>query len=301
MRAVVVRRFGGPEELQFEELAEPEVASDEVLVEVHAASVNPVDWKFRRGEQGLNCPTPFTPGADMSGVVLRVGSSVHRFKAGDQVWGMTPQFLGCYSEQVVLQESVLDHKPESLSHIEAAAIPGSGLTALQGLIDHGHVEQGMRVLVNGASGGVGTFAVQIAKAHGAEVTAVCSGANRPFAQSLGADHVIDYQTEKLSGFYDLFFDAVGLAAPWRCRGICKGRFVTTLPVGWLSRVLPHPETIEMLVYASSEGLAELRSMVEEGTLKPVIDSTYPFERVVEAHARSEAGHARGKIVLVVRP
>jgi NADPH:quinone reductase-like Zn-dependent oxidoreductase len=323
VKAIVFRRYGGPEALRLEELAAPAPAQGEARVEVRAASLNPLDWRMLRGEPyvmrpgtGWLKPKRIHLGADVAGVVDAVGPGVSGLQPGDAVFGAAER-LGSLAEQVCVPVAALVPKPQALSFEEAAAFPVAGLTAVQGLKDAGGVRPGSRVLINGASGGVGTFAIQVAKAQGARVTAVCSARNAELVRSLGADEVIDYAATdftRAAGAYDLLFDAVGDRPLGELRravkpdgayvliGVPSGRWIA--PLWPLARVsLAAPFAKQKLVFcmsrANQEDLLALKSLVESGKVKPVIDRTCTLEEVPEALRYLESHRARGKVVVRV--
>ncbi len=321
MQAIVTTRYGSPDVLQLKEVARPVVEDDRVLVRVRAASVNPYDWHMLRGlpyivrlGEGLRKPKRTGLGIDVAGQVEAVGKQVTQFQPGDEVFG------GCgnaFAEYVRPREQFLVPKPANLSFEQAAAVPTAGWTALQGLRDHGQLQAGQRVLINGASGGVGTFAVQLAKAFGAEVTGVCSTRNVDLVRSIGADHVIDYTREDFTRQgqrYDLVLDAVGnrsLSAYRRALqprgtlvlvGAPKGRWVGPLAPLLKARILAPFVSQRMVWFLAQQTQADLRvlkELIEAGKVMPVIDRTYPLRETPEAIRYLEAGHARGKVVITV--
>jgi NADPH:quinone reductase-like Zn-dependent oxidoreductase len=313
MQAVVYTKYGSPEVLEVHTLPTPQPKSDEVLIRVRAAAVNPVDFKIRQGQTwfltGFSFPRQL--GADLSGEVAEVGEKVSRFKPGDQVYAMiSPVKGGSYAEYAVAPEKLLARKPSNLSHEEAAAVPLAALTALQGLRDEGRLQAGQRVLINGSSGGVGTFAVQLAKVLGAHVTGVCSTRNLDLTKELGADRVIDYTQQEVTdlpgGSFDLIFDTVGSLPYDKGRLLLtrEGTYVTTQPSpyaytqSFLSRLLPGGRRIRpFLNKPSVRDLQYLTRLLEEEKLRPVIDSVFPLREIRQAHERSESHHAAGKIVL----
>jgi NADPH:quinone reductase-like Zn-dependent oxidoreductase len=325
MRAVVARGHGGPKVLRTEEVERLEPRGRKVLIEVRAAGVNPVDWRLRRGEfRPLSALAPRrVPGRDVAGIVAAVGEEVRGFEVGDKVFAMLDGVSGGgYAEYAVAGEDAVAMMPENLSFEEAAAVPLAGLTAVQAIrdalrevtrnaahaCDTGELVR-RRVLVNGASGGVGTFAVQSARISGAEVSAVCSAGNAGLVKELGADHVIDYEEEDFTRHeerYDLIFDVVGNRSFGRCKGALRpgGVYVTTEPGprNFLSQVLTIPANKKarvVLVRASGQQLSLLKQLFEAGRLRVVLDSVYPLEEAAGAHAHGKTGHARGKIVLRV--
>ena len=325
MRAILARGHGGPKVLRTEEVQRPEARGSKVLIEVRAAGVNPVDWRLRRGElRPLSSLMPrHVPGRDVAGVVAAVGDEVRGFAVGDRVFAMLDGVSGGgYAEYAVAGEEAVAAMPENLSFEEAAAVPLAALTAVQAIrdalrevvrnaphaCDTGELAR-RKVLVNGASGGVGTFAVQFAKISGAEVTAVCSAGSAALAGELGADHVVDYEEEDFArheDWYDVIFDVVGNRSFGACRRALSsaGVYVTTEPgprnfLSQLATMPAHKKARVVLVKPSGEELSLLKQLFEAGRLRVVLDSVYPFEEAAEAHAHGEAGHARGKIVLRV--
>ena len=323
MKAITQRCYGSPEVLRLEQMPRPTPADDELLVKVRAAAVNPLDWHYMRGtpylvrmDRGQGAPTNPRLGVDFAGTVEAVGRNVKRFHPGDDVFGGK---LGAFGEYVTVREDrAVVLKPANLTFEEAAAVPIAALTALQGLRDTGHIKAGQRVLINGASGGVGTYAVQIAKSFGAEVTGVCSTRNVDMVRSLGADHVIDYTREDFTqgeGKYDLVLDNVGNRPFSTIRRVMtpKGIFVVIGsqsdgnwigPLsGAIKAVLYSPfvsqEFSMMLADLTPADLAWLRDQLQAGTLKSVIDRHYTLSEVPQAIAYLEEGHARGKVVITI--
>lgn len=322
MQAIVQSRYGSPDVLTLREVARPEPKDDAVLVRVHGSAVSAGDWVFLTGRprlvrlfSGVRRPRHLNPGHDLAGVVEAVGGAVTRFKPGDAVYGETAG--GAYAEYVCAAEAKLGHKPANLDFAEAAAAPVSGVTAMQGLA-MGASLAGKAVLINGASGGVGSFAVQIAKAMGAEVAAVCHASAVELVRSLGADHVIDYTRDTFTtrhGRYDLMLDVVGNGSLAACRGVLKPGGVYVLvgeqPAGnWLG---PIPRVLRMTVagplmkrkmrmlasVSRTDDLDRLRSMIEAERVRPVVTARYPLAEVAEAMRRYGEGHARGKVVIEI--
>lgn len=322
MKAITYTQYGSPDVLALQDVPKPEPKDGEVLIKIHAASVNALDWHLLTADiflvrfgEGLLKPKRNRLGADLAGRVEAVGGGVIQFQSGDAVYGdIEPYGSGAFAEYVVLPAKALAPKPASLTFAEAAALPVAALTALQGLRDVGKLQAGQRVLINGASGGVGTFAVQIAKAFGAEVTAVCSTRNVAQAQALGADHVIDYtQTDftQSGEQYDLIFAANGyhpLAAYKRALapggvyvmagGKTKQIFDVMLWGWWHSRGGDKKLT-NVMAHASAADMLALNELVATGKLKPVIDRRYPLHQTADALRYLGEGHARGKIVIDV--
>jgi NADPH:quinone reductase-like Zn-dependent oxidoreductase len=323
MKAIVYHCYGSPEVLRLEQIARPVPSDDGVLVRVHAASVNPLDWHYMRGtpfflrlDAGAGVPKEARLGVDFAGTVAAVGRNVKRFKPGDEVFGATS---GAFAEYVSLAESKsLVLKPASVSFEQAAAVPIAAITALQALRDKGAVKPGQRVLINGASGGVGTFAVQIAKALGAEVTGVCSTRNLPMVRTLGADHVIDYSQQdytRSSQHYDLIVDTVSNHSPAENRRVLTAHGSVVIVGGnghgkWFgplmapikalvySRFVPQNFSF-MLAKVTPADLEVLRGLMQAGKVTAVIDRRYTLSETPAALTYLEAGHARGKVVIAV--
>lgn len=316
MKAIVRESYGSPDVLDLREVEKPIVTDDDVLVRVHASSVNVADWIFLTGHPwvvrlaaGLFRPKHPTPGCDVAGRVEAVGRNVTRFQPGDEVFGELES--GGYAEYALAPENRLARKPSNLTFEQAAAVPLAGITALQGLRDTGRIRAGQRVLINGASGAVGTFAVQVAKSFGAEVTAVCSTRNVEMLRSIGADHVSDYEREDFTRTgerYDLIFDLVASRPLADCRRSLTpgGRYVSSAGrLSWLfkvSLVSIFRKQVKAMPMArpTPEDLAVLTELIEAGKVTPVIDRTYELAEVPEALRRQGEGHARGKKVIKVR-
>ena len=324
MKGIMRRCYGPPEVvLGYEDVSKPTPADDEVLVKVHAASVNPLDWHYVEGtpylvriDAGFGKPDNPRLGVDFAGTVEAVGKSVRLFKPGDEVFGGK---FGAFAQYVtVREERAIALKPAGATFEQAASVPIAALTALQALRDKGHVQAGQKVLVNGASGGVGTFAVQIAKSFGAEVTGVCSSKNAELVRSLGADHVVDYTREDFTRGtvqYDLIIDTVSTHSVSDYRRVLSpnGNYVmigstsTGHWFGWLENPLEawirSPFMSQkfgmMLTELNKHDLAVLADLVQSGKVTPVIDRTYKLSEAAEALVYLEKGHARGKVVLTV--
>jgi NADPH:quinone reductase-like Zn-dependent oxidoreductase len=323
MKAVVYRCYGPPEVLKLEEVEKPSVADSSVLVRVHAASVNPLDWHYMRGtpyifrmDAGIGAPKDIRIGTDFAGTVEAVGKDVKRFKVGDEVFGAAD---GAFAQYVTVSEGrAIAVKPSAVSFEQAAALPIAGLTALQALRDQGHLQAGEKVLINGASGGVGTFAVQIAKSLGAEVTGVCSTRNLDRIRSLGADHVVDYTKEDFtqgSVRYNLILDNVGNHSFAEYRRVLAPQGHTVIvggpPGNWigplggflkasfLSPFVKQPQFLTLMAARKQDDLATLTELMQAGKLKPMIDRNYRLEELPAAMAYLEAGHAQGKVVIDV--
>ncbi|SNT63766.1 NADPH:quinone reductase [Streptosporangium subroseum] len=328
MKAFVLRSYGSPDMLDLTDIDRPVPGDDEVLVRVRATSVQPYDWHLMRGEPyisrlmgggpGLRKPKISILGADIAGQVEAVGKAVTEFRPGDEVFAMPKQ--GGFAEYACVREAELAPKPKNLSFEQAAAVPMAAGTALLGLRDEGRIQPGQKVLVNGASGGVGTFAVQIAKALGAEVTGVCSGRNTDMVRSIGADKVIDYTTEDFTQngqHYDLLLDAAGSRSVSACRRVLtpKGTYVVVggpgsrwlQPVGHVvSALATSPFVSQRTTLAdvvrcteTRQNLLTLTELIEDGKITPVIDRGYSFEEIPAAVRYMEEGHASGKVVIAV--
>jgi NADPH:quinone reductase-like Zn-dependent oxidoreductase len=333
MNAIDYHEYGSPDVLELKDIDKPLVKDDEVLVRVHAASVNRLDWHLMRGspyisrlQAGLRKPKDSVLGADVAGQVEAVGKAVTKFQQGDDVFGsLFGQGFGAFAEYVSVSDDFLELKPANLSFEQAAAVPLAALTALQGLRDHGRVAPGHKVLIIGASGGVGTFAVQIAKSFGAEVTGVCSARNVDMVRSIGADHVIDYTQEDFTEGgqrFDLVFETAGSHSPSEIRRVLTSKGTLVLighggsegrwigPVGRLIRALVLSRFVSQRMvsyigkpnYSSGPNdgdLATLKELIEAGKIRPVIDRTYSLSETPEALRYLEEGHARGKVVITV--
>ena len=324
MKAILQRGYGGPEVLQLADVERPAVAPSDVLVRVRAASANPLDWHYMRGEplvmrmaSGLRKPKQESVGVDFAGIVETVGSDVTQFKPGDEVFGGR---TGSFAEYVsVPQEKAIVLKPANVTFEEAAAVPVAAITALQALRDRGHVQPGQSVLINGASGGVGTFAVQIAKAFGADVTGVCSTRNVDLVSEIGADEVIDYTKQDFTAGgqrYDLMIDIAGSKGWSEYKRVLNPKSTFVIVGGtstnrWLGP-LSHSAALGLstlrvsqnvvpffLAQLDKANLTVLQGLLESGKVKPVIDGTYPLSEAGEAVGYIEQGHARGKVVITV--
>jgi len=321
MKAIVYHDYGPPDVLRLEEVPKPVPNDDQVLIKVRAASVNPLDWHYMRGlpyvvrisGAGFFRPKVQRLGVDLAGTVEAVGKNVTQFKPGDEVYGNR---FGAFAEYVRASPKSLALKPANLTFEQAAAVPVAGVTALQALRDSGQLRPGQKVLINGASGGVGTFAVQIAKALGAEVAGVCSGKNAELVRSLGADRVFDYTKEDFTrsgGTYDLIVDMVGNHSLSDCRRVLtpEGRLVIVGNIDKGRFLGPLKGMLEAVVYSRFAGrhfggmmanmnakdLGVLRDLIEAGKVTPAIDRRYRLGEVPEAVRYVERGHARGKVVI----
>ncbi|MGJ3252576.1 MAG: NAD(P)-dependent alcohol dehydrogenase [Elainellaceae cyanobacterium] len=312
MKAVTIDHYGSSDVLNYSDMPDPSLGRDHILVKVHAVSVNPVDWKIREGMLRFipGGAFPRILGSDLAGEVVEVRGQTD-YKPGDEVYGtLSPIKGGGYAQFAAVPIRAIAPKPPTLSYSEAAAIPIAGVTALQALRDKGNIQAGQSVLINGASGGVGTFAVQIAKAMGATVTAVCSQPNFDLVTRLGADHAIDYHQTDFTQEpvrYDIIFDAAGKCTFSDCKSALmpKGVYVTTLPNAdvifhsILSVLWPGQTCKTILVQPNHDDLVVLNQLLDEGKLEVVIDRTYPLSDASEAHRYSETEHATGKIIMTV--
>lgn len=316
MKAILFDRYGSPDVLRLQEVEKPSPKADEVLIKIHAASANPLDWHRMRAEpflvrlsDGLLKPKNPRLGADIAGTVEAIGSSVTEFNVGDAVFGDVG--AGGFAEYVCAKAEKLATKPANLSFEQAAAAPVVGFTALQGLRNTGKIQPGQRVLVNGASGGVGTFAVQMAKAFGAEVSAVCSTRNLELVRGLGADHVIDYTQSDFTRSgqrYDLIFDAIGNRSVADFR-----RVLTAQGIGAIAGFTTLGRLFQIIALGSWGGqkisiftaqpnqrdLLTIREMLETGKVVPVIDRHYPLAETAEAIRYLETSRARGKVIVTI--
>ena len=324
MKAIVYTKYGPPDVLQLKEVEKPTPKDNEVLIKVHAASVNALDWHFLRGEPflvrlmggGLLKPKNKILGADVAGWVEAVGRNVKQFQPGDEVFGdIYSSGLGAFAEYVCVSENALVLKPASTTFEEVAAVPVAAVTALQGLRDKGQIQPGQKVLINGASGGVGTFAVQIAKSFGAEVTGVCSTRNLDMARSIGADQVIDYTQEDFTQNgqrYDLILAANGYHSIFDYKRALSPKGIYVVTGGSMAQVFQGMllgPLISMtgskkmgslgVARANQKDLVFMKELLEAGKVVPVIDRRYPLSEVAEALRYCEEGHAKGKVVITL--
>ncbi len=311
MKAVTISRYGSTDVLEYSEIEKPQITPNQLLVKIQATSVNPVDWKIRQGQiqllSGFNFPIVL--GCDLSGVVLEVGEKVENFEPGDEIYTfINPLVGGAYAEYIAIPANTAALKPKNMNYCQAAAVPVAGLTAFQALLDLGQIRPGQKVLINGASGGVGTFAVQIAKAMKTEVIGVCSSKNITLVESLGANRIIDYNQidfTKESEQYDIIFDAVGKETFSSCENVLKpeGIYISTLPTvenlpsTFITLFVPGKKSKLVLAQPSPRDLIAIRELIEDGLVKSVIDRTYKLAEIAEAHAYSEMGRAVGKLVI----
>jgi NADPH:quinone reductase-like Zn-dependent oxidoreductase len=324
MKAIICTKYGSPDVLHLQEVEKPAPKDDEVLIKIHAASINSRDLRMLRANPffmrlmpgGLFGPKNKILGADFAGRVEAIGCNVKQFTPGDEVFGFMPSATGrgTFAEFVCAKENLMILKPVNLTFEQAAAVPLAAITALQGLRDKGNIQLGQKVLINGASGGVGTFAVQIAKAFGAEVTAVCSTRNLEMARSLGADHVIDYKKEdftKSGQHYDLILvvngyhplsDYLKALKPEGTVAICGGSLITLFQAARNAKKVSRSGGQKIFVVSlkqNQEDLIFIKELLESGKIKPVIDGCYPLSKTPEAFWYFEKVHPRGKIVIRV--
>lgn len=321
MKAIFRTAYGSADILELKEIDKPAPTDNQVLVRVQAAAVNPLDWHVLRGEPflvrlmgfGLLKPKHHILGVDMAGRVEAVGKDVNQFKAGDEVFGSS---MGGFAEYACVREDKLVLKPTAMTFEQAAAVPVAGITALQALRDHGRIKEGHQILINGASGGVGTFAIQIAKALGAKVTGVCSGKNVEMVRSIGADHVIDYTKEDFwanGKQYDLIIDNAAfysIRKPLRVlkeTGIYVGVGGSSSTASVLQSLIFNPliakmkgrKVVSFMADVKRSDLAFLKGLLEAGKILPVIDRKYSLSETPQAIRYVEEGHARGKVVISV--
>ncbi len=326
MKAIVCTKYGSPDVLQLKEIEKPTPKDNEVLIRIYATTVTSEDCAFRKGDSpyasrvfvtgGLLKPKKTILGTQFAGIIETAGKDVRRFKEGDQVFAALGSSLGAYAEYISLPEDgALAIKPANVTHEEAAAVPSGALTALPFLRDKGHIQRGQKVLINGASGSVGTYAVQLAKYFGAKVTGVCSSANLALVKSLGADSVIDYTSEDFTQSgqtYDIIFDTVGKRSFSHCKNSLKPRgiYLTTVPtlaillhMLWTLKIGSKKAVITFTGLRSSsektKDLIFLKELIEAGKIKPAIDRRYPLEQIAEAHRYVEKGHKKGNVVITL--
>jgi NADPH:quinone reductase-like Zn-dependent oxidoreductase len=324
MKAIVCTKYGSPDVLQLQEVAKPAPNDDDVLIKIHAASINSRDWRMMRANPffirlmpgGFLQPKNKILGADVAGRVETIGSNVKQFKPGDEVFGYLPSATsrGTFAEYVCANEKAITLKPANLTFEQAAAVPVAAMTALQGIRDNGNIQPGQRVLINGASGGVGTFAVQIAKSFGAEVTAVCSAKNLDMVRLIGADHVIDYKVEDFTRNgqrYDLILAANGYhpisdylraLSPDGIYVVAGGSMIQLFQAarqGRRTSKTGSQKTYVVSLVQSQKDLIFMKELLESGKVVPVIDGCYPLSKAAEALWYFEKEHAQGKVVITV--
>jgi NADPH:quinone reductase-like Zn-dependent oxidoreductase len=323
MKAIVYTEYGPPDVLNLEEVQKPVPKDDEVLVKVHAASANAADWHIMRADPflvrvmgfGLLKPKKGLLGADIAGRVEAIGRDVTQFQPGDEVFGdLSGSGFGGFGEYVCATEDALASKPANVSFEEAAAVPLAAVTALQGLRYNGQIQPGQKVLINGASGGVGTFAVQIAKTFGAEVTGVCSTTKLDMVRSLGADHVIDYTREDFTrngqqydwilaanGFHPIsdYKRALSPEGTYVMTGGTGAQMLQAMTLGPIMSMRGSKKLGYLSMKQNKEDLVSVKELLESGEITPVIDRTYPLNEIPEAIRYLEEGHAKGKVVITV--
>lgn len=323
MKAAIINNFGNPDELIIQDdYPMPEIKNNQVLIKVIAASINPLDYKIRKGELSLMLGKkfPMILGNDVAGVIVECGSDVHDFKVGDHVYGMVDSYEklsyfgfakpGAYAEYVATRADTISLKPLNISFEEAASIPLCALTAYQTLVKKVKIKKGSQILINGASGGVGVFAVQIAKSIGAEVTAIASERNKKFMQKLGADYFIDYKSKTISdieGKFDVLYDIAANMKYDKVKHLLSenGVFITNTPSP-IAAILPclrNKKNIRSKTFAwvapSGNDLLKISELIREGHIKPHIDTIYHFDQIKEAHKRIERGGVAGKLIVKI--
>jgi NADPH:quinone reductase-like Zn-dependent oxidoreductase len=322
MKAIVFTEYGPPDRLQLKEVEKPTPSEDEVLVRVHASSINSWDWEFQSGTSFINrllfgilkpMPQKQILGADIAGTVETVGKNVTRFQPGNEVFGDLWHSWGGFAEYACARENSLEFKPANATFEEAAAVPQAGVLALQGLLKTGRMQPGHKVLINGAGGGVGTFAVQIAKHAGTEVTGVDITHKLEVVRSVGADHVIDYTQEDFTQNgqrYDLILDCQGLRSMFDCKGALSSngtyamiggavpRIIQALFFGLWGSITRGPK-FRLVAEGPNKGLADLRALIEAGKLIPVIDKVYKLSEVPQAFRYFMDGRHKGKLVIAI--
>jgi len=312
MKAVSIEKYGGAEVLQYKEHPVPEIKEDEILISVKNSSINPVDWKIRKGMLKFlpGQKLPKILGGDIAGIVYIVGENISEFKIGDEVYGLiSASSGGAYAEYAIAKLHQISYKPRSISFEEAGSIPLAALTAYQGLNRDGNIKKGDQVIINGCSGGVGHFAIQIAKAMGAEVTGVCSTKNIELSKILGADIVIDYTKNDIFNTdikYDIFYDTVANQSFKRVKKYLKkgGRYITTLPslgviLNPVTGIMSTKSAKMSNVRPTSEDIRFLSELIKSNKLRVHIDRTYQLNDIQDAHRYSETGRVVGKLALSI--
>ena len=307
MKASFFRRFGGPEVLEHGDLADPQPAAGEVLVDIHAASVNAADWKMRSGEYRVQVELPHIPGRDFSGVVAALGEGARDFAVGDAVFGVceVPR-ESAYAEKIAIREAIVARKPGRLSHVQCAAVGLAGLTALTGIVDTLDLKAGETILVHGGAGGVGGFAVALAKHLGARVIATASAANHDYVRALGAHQLIDYRTQDFAALVsgcDAVFDTVGGEVTMKSFAVLRaGGRLATVASGAAAPASPRADVASLRpnVRRDRTQLEQVAALVTQGVVPLPAIVEYPLAEAAAAHRVSEARHLRGKLVLRVR-
>jgi len=312
MKAAVIYRYGGPEEFIIEEIPVPVIRPYEVLIRVKAASVNPIDWKERMGKHRmfLIARFPLVSGYDVAGIIEETGSSTSHFKQGDRVMARCDRRFGkAYAEFAATSESSVAKIPQDMDFIQAAAIPMAAVTALQALRDKARIQKGHKLLIIGAAGGVGHFAIQLGKIYGAEITAVSSSRHSEMIKELAPGNIIDYTTTNVLALpekYDVIFDAAGIYSYLSCRKLLKkkGVYINTLPrpkmlIHKLISFVSPGKARTLLMKSKGSDLYEILRYMAEGRIKVYIDSVFPLDRIAEAHRKAEQYHSGGKIVIEI--
>jgi NADPH:quinone reductase-like Zn-dependent oxidoreductase len=308
MKAVRIHAYGGPEVLSYEDVPLPTLQDDDVLIRVHAAAINPVDWKIREGylEEFLHHRLPLVLGWDVSGVVEVIGAKVTQFKPGDEVYSRPNiERDGAYAEYIAVKASEVALKPKTASHVEAAAVPLAGITAWHALFESAQLTAGQRVLIHAAAGGVGSYAVQLAHWKGAAVIGTASGRNRDFLLNLGANQVVDYQTtrfEEVVDPVDVVFDTIGGEVQERSWQLLKpgGILVSVVsPPDVEKAIVHHCRSAYIFIQPRADWLTETAKRVDTGQLKSIVETVVPLSQAKEAHQLNQEGHTRGKIVFQV--
>ncbi len=313
MRSVIFNKYGGPEVMEIADVPIPELPEDKILVKVFASSVNPVDYKVRKGDIKFITGKKFPKyaGADFSGVIESIGGKVEGYETGDKVYGFLSAMKGgAYSEYLIADPANISLKPEKFTFEEAASVPLAALTALQALNYQGNISDGSKVLINGATGGVGSFGVQIAKAMGAEVTGVCSKKNMDLCKKLGADKVYDYSSDDLNvsgNKYDILFDAAAKMSFSKSKKFLNsgGRYITTIPgpgimLRKILNIFPLTKKAKMIwVKPSGVDLTILTGFAMTGEFHSVVENIFPLDKISNAHELAESGKFRGKIVIKI--
>jgi NADPH:quinone reductase-like Zn-dependent oxidoreductase len=311
MKAVITSGYGSVDVLEVKDIGKPKINDKEILIRVYACSVNPIDWKIRKGQLKIvsGKKPPRILGGDFSGKVEALGKEVTAFNIGDEIWGHINALNGGgYAEYVKVKAENIYYKPENFDFIQAAAIPLAGLTAYQSLVDYGKVKENSEILINGCTGGVGSVAVQVAKFLGCGVTGVCSTKNIEYAKSIGVDEIVDYKQENIlnsNKTFDSIYDFVGNMVFSEAKKMLKenGSFITVNPslplliFGGLVNCFRAKKCKGMLVKSSSDNLKKLKNMAESDALKATVEQVFPLQKIRQAHTMSESGRVVGKIVL----
>jgi NADPH:quinone reductase-like Zn-dependent oxidoreductase len=309
MKAVQIYAYGGTEVLSYEDAPLPTIADDDILIRVHAAAINPVDWKIREGylQEFLPYKLPLILGWDVSGVVEAIGAEVTHFKPGDEVYSRPNiERNGAYAEYIAVKASEVAFKPKTVDHIHAAAVPLAGITAWHCLFEAAHLTAGQRVLIHAAAGGVGSYAVQFARWKGAHVIGTASARNRDFLMELGANEVIDYQTSQFEAGLapvDVVFDTIGGDVQERSWQVIKpgGILVSIVSPPSEEKAVAHQcRSAYVFIQPRADWLTEIADLIDAGQVKSIVETVLPLSQVAEAHSLSQSGRTRGKIVLQVK-